>query len=79
MDEADASGIIVDFKTLKGALDRILENLDHQLLNDIIVQPSAENVALEIGTNFPKHLVNQVNEVRVYESPDCCAIWRPVG
>ena len=45
----DAEGMIIDFIELKDIVkERILSRLDHSYINDIIPQPSAENIALWI-------------------------------
>ena len=47
--EPDAEGMIMDFLELKAIVkERVLSQLDHSYINDIITQPSAENIALWI-------------------------------
>lgn len=42
-------GIAIDFKTIRAALDRILETVEHRFLNEIppftTINPTAENIA----------------------------------
>jgi 6-pyruvoyltetrahydropterin/6-carboxytetrahydropterin synthase len=45
----DDTGLLVDFKEIKGALNGVIERLDHQFLNELEpfrqANPSAENIA----------------------------------
>jgi 6-pyruvoyltetrahydropterin/6-carboxytetrahydropterin synthase len=45
----DGVGLLYDFKDLKATLNEIIDQLDHQYLNDIdpfrVLNPSAENMA----------------------------------
>ena len=47
--ELDKAGLLLDFKDLKGAIKRVVDRLDHQMINEIEpftkVNPSAENLA----------------------------------
>ncbi len=47
--ELDASGLLLDFKQLKGVLRPVIEYLDHFMINDLppfdVINPSAENLA----------------------------------
>jgi len=66
----DKIGLLVDFKDLKDKLNRIIEKLDHNYLNDIkeIGSPSAENISKYIFNKlkFPKNI--KLEKVRVWES-----------
>ncbi len=48
-DKLDNIGLLFDFKDLKGAMNEIIDRLDHQYLNDLepfkVLNPSAENMA----------------------------------
>ena len=45
----DSEGMIIDFIELKAIVkEKILSRLDHSYINDIITQPSAENIAVWI-------------------------------
>ena len=50
--ELNELGILVDFKDLKAALNKVLDELDHQYLNELEIfadkNPTAENLAKEI-------------------------------
>ncbi|HOB52514.1 MAG TPA: 6-carboxytetrahydropterin synthase QueD [Acidobacteriota bacterium] len=80
--ELDAAGIGMDFTELRAATDRVLEQLDHSLLNELPAfvtdNPSAENVARHIHRELGR-LVNtdhcQVWRVTVFESRGCSAAY----
>lgn len=45
----DAEGMIIDFTELKAQVNAlVLSKLDHSYINDLIAQPTAENIALWI-------------------------------
>lgn len=74
--EKKSNGMIIDFVELKKALNEVLDELDHQLLNDILENPTAENLAEYI---FEK-LQTKINEgrlisVEVFESPDASVTY----
>ena len=47
--ELDKAGLLLDFKDLKEVMKHVIDQLDHQMLNDIepfkTLNPSAENIA----------------------------------
>ena len=78
-------GILIDFKIFKSELNKILDELDHQFLNELKMfatkNPTAENIAKEI---FDKLSVSEIftggtklTAVRVYESPKSCVTYYP--
>lgn len=79
----DATGILVDFKDIKAELTRIIDGLDHQLLNELpafaAINPSSENIAKyfydELAPTLPGHA--RLSEVRVQETSSYAAIYRP--
>ncbi|MCR5346433.1 MAG: 6-carboxytetrahydropterin synthase QueD [Fretibacterium sp.] len=74
----DEEGMIMDFCELAGAVrERVLSRLDHSYLNDIIPQPTAENIALWIGAQLRPALTCpnvHLHEVWVWETASNCAI-----
>ena len=46
------SGMIIDFAWLKEFLSIVEEAFDHKLINDTILNPTAENICLWIQDNF---------------------------
>jgi len=78
-----ADGLAFDFVKLKNlAMERVIAKLDHQVVNDVVANPSAENIALWIW-----HQLRDLPlfEVTVWETPTsfatCTAAdyaaWKP--
>jgi 6-pyruvoyltetrahydropterin/6-carboxytetrahydropterin synthase len=51
-----SSGFILDFFDFKKILGRALEDLDHQYLNDMMPNPTAENIAQHISSRLKNEL-----------------------
>ena len=76
----DGEGMIVDFIEVKRVVnDEIISKFDHAYLNEILPQPSAENIARYVferldpllrGPNYSLHAV------QVWESPRSSVIFR---
>ncbi len=84
----DHRGILVDFNDVKLSINNIIEELDHQNLNEIepfvAVNPTAENLARYIYERLkPKIACRkrgiEITSVRVWESPDASAAFMKVG
>ena len=64
------TGMLIDFKLLKKALNKITEKFDHSFLNDFkeIGNPTSENISKYIfhNLNLPKSV--RLEKVRVWES-----------
>jgi 6-pyruvoyltetrahydropterin/6-carboxytetrahydropterin synthase len=81
--ELDTVGILVDFKDVKASLTAIIEELDHQLLNDLpafrAVNPSSENIARffyeQLAPTLPAHA--RLAEIRIQETSSYAASYRP--
>ena len=78
-------GILVDFKIFKAELNKILDEFDHQYLNELEIfadkNPTAENIAKEI---FDKLSVSEIftdttklTAIKIYESPKSCVTYYP--
>jgi len=78
-------GILVDFKDLKAALNSVLDELDHQYLNELEIfadkNPTAENLAQEIFNRLSTSKIfdgaAKLAAVKVYESPKSCVMYTP--
>lgn len=75
-------GLLVDFRVIKEATERILKGLDHQFLNDIGafegINPSSENIARHIFRALSQELNTEhyrVSRVSVWESESACATY----
>jgi len=75
----EEQGFVVDFSNLKVWLnDYVVDQFDHSLLNDMISNPTAENIALRIKREFEEtgHQVSgdvRLEFVRVWETEDSYA------
>ncbi|MDR1966481.1 MAG: 6-carboxytetrahydropterin synthase QueD [Synergistaceae bacterium] len=77
--QPDEEGMIVDFVLVKRIVeDEVISKFDHAYLNDVISQPSAENIArfaferldpLLRGPNY------SLSSVQVWESPKSSVIF----
>lgn len=79
----DRFGMALDFRVLRGWVDEVLDELDHSYLNEhpafVEVCPSSENVARFIFESLERRVDQEgiaVQEVGVWESDSCCAIYR---
>ena len=78
-------GILIDFKIFKSELNKILDELDHQFLNELKMfatkNPTAENIAKEIFDKLSAAEIftgtTKLTAVKVYESPKSCVTYRP--
>jgi 6-pyruvoyltetrahydropterin/6-carboxytetrahydropterin synthase len=70
-DHLTVDGIVVDFEDLKKAVwSAVLGQLDHSFLNEIIVNPTAERVALYVLDALVQEGII-VSGVRLWETPEC--------
>ena len=68
--------MVVDFADVKAAVQgRVLDTLDHTLLNDIIDYPTAENIAAWIWDRLVDSDL-PLAEIRLWETPTCYVIHR---
>ena len=71
----DKNGIVLDFNVLSDAVKaNIIEKLDHKYLNDIITNPTAENMVIWIFKQLRLHrslrLENiNIKKIKLYETP----------
>jgi 6-pyruvoyltetrahydropterin/6-carboxytetrahydropterin synthase len=74
----DSTGMVIDFKKLKGYLSFIEEIFDHHQINDTIQNPTAENIAQFIYTAIANGLdcSLQLDSVTVWETEDSKATVR---
>ncbi len=81
-DRLNQAGLLMDFKDVKTAANKILEDLDHSYLNDLPQfkneNPSSENIAAYLfkrlsGELNTSHL--KVTKVTAWESDSACASY----
>lgn len=64
------TGMIVDFAYLKYiVISKALDYLDHKLLNDVIENPTAENIILWIKKMIERDIEGTLT-LRLWETPD---------
>ncbi len=74
-----ATGMVADFGVVKERVqEHVLSRVDHQNLNDVLENPTAENIARWIWEVLEPHLQG-LAEVRLYEIPDSCVTYRGPG
>ena len=64
------TGWIVDFAMIDRIIKPLIDKLDHNHLNDIIDNPTAENIAQWVMDNHTPHFIFSV---KVWETPKCWA------
>jgi 6-pyruvoyltetrahydropterin/6-carboxytetrahydropterin synthase len=77
-------GLLVDFKELKAATKRVMEYLDHKILNELPPfderwNPSSENIARYILDEVGSQINNEfriVYKVRAWETPTTVATYQ---
>jgi 6-pyruvoyltetrahydropterin/6-carboxytetrahydropterin synthase len=70
------TGMIADFGEVKRIVqEQVLARVDHRTLNDVLENPTAENIARWIWEVLEPH-VPGLAEVRLFEIPDSCVTYR---
>lgn len=68
--------MVVDFDVIERIVnERIVDKLDHQNLNDIIENPTAENILLWVREQLAGTLQG-LDELALWETPTSCAVLR---
>ena len=83
--ELNEIGIVIDFKIIKAELKKVLDEFNHQYLNELEIfanqNPSAENIAREIFNRFSVSEIfsgtAKLHAVSVYETHGSCATYYP--
>lgn len=75
------TGMVLDFKLLKEQLqNEIIEAFDHRLINDQIVNPTAEHMTkymVGILSAGIQKLGCELVGLHLWETPDSCCEWSP--
>jgi 6-pyruvoyltetrahydropterin/6-carboxytetrahydropterin synthase len=67
-DKVKKNGLVLDFGEIKDIVNKkVISVLDHKYLNEIIKQPSAENISIWIWKQLEKDL--PLFEIKLWESP----------
>ena len=83
--ELNELGILIDFKIFKAELNKIINELDHQYLNELEIfktkNPTAENIAKTIFDKLSASEIfndmTKLTAIKVYESPKSCVTYYP--
>lgn len=71
-----ATGMVADFGRIQAVVqEHVLARADHRTLNDVLDNPTAENIARWVFETLAPHLPGVV-EVRLWEIPGCCVTYR---
>ena len=76
----EETGMVVDFTEIKAFLDGVKDKFDHTLLNDIIPNPTAENICLwikdELGSmgKIGGNIWLELAWIKVWEAADSYAM-----
>ena len=74
-----ATGMVADFGRVQAIVqEHVLARADHRTLNDVLENPTAENIARWIWESL-EGLLPGLAEVRLYEIPDSCVTYRGPG
>jgi len=78
----EKNGLLIDFKLIKDATEKVLDELDHEFLNELdafkILNPSSENIARHIFTALSREVNTEevkVSKVTTWESDSACASY----
>lgn len=84
-EELDKAGLLIDFKDLREVMRKVIDRLDHQMINDLepftILNPSAENLAKYFYQQTNSKLLSdtkgrvQVKDVTVWETDETTATY----
>jgi 6-pyruvoyltetrahydropterin/6-carboxytetrahydropterin synthase len=76
----DEEGMILDFCELSRIVDeRVLSRLDHSYINDILEQPTAENIANWVWDQVEEEVSRpncRLSQVEIWETRTSCATLR---
>jgi 6-pyruvoyltetrahydropterin/6-carboxytetrahydropterin synthase len=74
--DGPARGMVEDFEALESLVDtEVVEPLDHRTLNEIIDNPTAEEIVLWMWRRLEAKLAS-LDELVLWETPDACAVLR---
>ena len=74
--DTEESGMVVDFSDLKKTVrQEVVDPLDHEYLNRIIDNPTAERIAVWIWDRLAPKLQRLV-EIELHETEDCSVVYR---
>jgi len=76
--EPDKESMVIDFCELSSVVkERVINVLDHSYINDILPQPTAENIAIWIWKQLEQAVMRdncKLEIVEVWETASSCAV-----
>lgn len=72
----EAMGWVLDFAKIDDVVKPVIEELDHGVLNDSIVNPTSELLAVWLWSRFEEQLAGYLREVVVQETARSRCIYR---
>ena len=71
----EKTGMVIDFRTVSNEVGDLIDRLDHSFLNEVISNPTAENIATMLVTWIKQgtSIADKLNFIRVWESPTAYA------
>ena len=84
-DRLNEAGLLVDFVEVKHLMNKVIDYLDHQYINDLkpfdVLSPSGENLAKyfhdEIRAGLGEQDPARISEVKIWETDITAAVYRP--
>ncbi len=87
-DSVDKAGMLVDFVEVKKSMNKVIDYLDHQFINDLKpfdeLSPSAENIAKFFYDQMtsdlaatPSDVACKISRVKIWETDDASATYIP--
>lgn len=68
------NGLVMDFSDIKSVVTtKVLDKLDHKFINDVIKQPSAENISVWIWNQLQEDM--PLYEIKLWETPTSFAVY----
>jgi 6-pyruvoyltetrahydropterin/6-carboxytetrahydropterin synthase len=70
------SGMVYDFGEVQKVVEReVMPQCDHQVLNEIMDNPTAENMIFWMWGKLSTHIPG-LRELRLWETPEYCVVYR---
>ncbi len=74
---AQYDSMIIDFSFLKKIVnDHVITFLDHNNLNTIMKEPTAENMVMWVMYKLQRFFPDSIMRIRIYETPTSFAEWK---
>jgi len=81
-DKLDENGLLIDFRDMKDKTEALMEELDHQFLNELepftTLNPSSENISRYVYEALSRQLNTdtiRISKITVWESDSACASY----